>query len=248
MTDLALLPPRESAVELCERALRDAILDGVFAPGDRLPPERALAEQLGVNRTTLRAALSRLEASRLVSVRQGSGTLVRDTWREAGPDLLPLLAERARVRGGSSIFARDVLRIRRHLAKAVLEALVHTIDADGRAAIGAAIDAFEAAIPSGRIDRIAEADLGISAALVAATGSPVLRLCLNPVLALVLDMPVLRDAMYRDPHANLAGWRALQGWLEAPDPAQVAALGALLDARDAATLAVIEAADCGGAS
>jgi len=58
--------------------LRDAILDGRFAPGDKLPPERELAVEFGVNRTSIREAIKTLEGLRLVEVRQGSGATVRD--------------------------------------------------------------------------------------------------------------------------------------------------------------------------
>ncbi|MBW2279575.1 MAG: FadR family transcriptional regulator [Deltaproteobacteria bacterium] len=56
--------------------IREAILDGEFAPGDRLPPERELAEQLHVNRSSIREALKKLEQLRLVEIQQGSGIRV----------------------------------------------------------------------------------------------------------------------------------------------------------------------------
>lgn len=58
--------------------LRDAILDGRFAPGEKLPPERELAAEFGVNRTSIREALKTLEGLRLVEVRHGSGATVLD--------------------------------------------------------------------------------------------------------------------------------------------------------------------------
>lgn len=42
-------------------ALVDRILSGQLAAGQRLPPERELAAQLGVNRTSLREALRQIE-------------------------------------------------------------------------------------------------------------------------------------------------------------------------------------------
>ncbi len=58
--------------------LRDAILDGRFPPGAKLPAERELATEFGVNRTSIREALKTLEGLRLVEIRQGSGATVRD--------------------------------------------------------------------------------------------------------------------------------------------------------------------------
>jgi len=54
------------------------IVSGECAPGQKLPPERALAERLGVNRTTLREALRRLESMGLIAVRQGGGITVQN--------------------------------------------------------------------------------------------------------------------------------------------------------------------------
>lgn len=57
--------------------LRRAILDGTYAPGTRLPTERALCQEQDVSRITIRQALALLEDERLIIRRQGSGTYVR---------------------------------------------------------------------------------------------------------------------------------------------------------------------------
>jgi GntR family transcriptional regulator len=57
-------------------ALKQLLSDGVFVPGDWLPPEDALAEQMGISRSTLREAVSNLETEGLVVRRQGIGTYV----------------------------------------------------------------------------------------------------------------------------------------------------------------------------
>jgi LacI family transcriptional regulator len=52
------------------------IADGELAPGDRLPPVRDLARQLGVNVNTVRSAYAKLDADGLVRTRHGVGTVV----------------------------------------------------------------------------------------------------------------------------------------------------------------------------
>ena len=57
--------------------IQNAILEGIYRPGDRLPPEGELARQLGVSRTTIREALSALELLGIVEILHGEGTYVR---------------------------------------------------------------------------------------------------------------------------------------------------------------------------
>jgi len=56
--------------------LREAIVEGGYGHGEKLPAERQLAGAFGASRTTVRSALDQLEAERLVSRRIGSGTFV----------------------------------------------------------------------------------------------------------------------------------------------------------------------------
>src|SRR5437588_10937300 len=75
--------PRASVPDLVFAELRDAILSGRYGPGERLPTQRTLAAELGVNLASVRAALGRLEQLRLVEVRHGDATRVLD-WRSSG--------------------------------------------------------------------------------------------------------------------------------------------------------------------
>ena len=59
------------------------IRDGVLAPGDRLPPERELAQQLNVSRASVREAMRLLDISGLVVVRPGAGTFITEDTVEA---------------------------------------------------------------------------------------------------------------------------------------------------------------------
>ena len=57
--------------------LRVAIEQGTLPTGHRLPPTRELAGQLGLNRTTISAAYSLLEADGLIEGQVGRGSFVR---------------------------------------------------------------------------------------------------------------------------------------------------------------------------
>jgi GntR family transcriptional repressor for pyruvate dehydrogenase complex len=58
--------------ELVVEQLRKAIFLGRFMPGDKLPPERDLARQMVVSRTTIREAIRVLEGEGLVAVKRGA--------------------------------------------------------------------------------------------------------------------------------------------------------------------------------
>src|ERR1035438_923288 len=65
---------------------------GRLATGDRLPPTRELAGQLGLNRTTVSAAYELLEAEGLIAGQVGRGSFVTGPGRaEPGVDWRPLL-------------------------------------------------------------------------------------------------------------------------------------------------------------
>jgi DNA-binding FadR family transcriptional regulator len=60
-----------ASYELVLDQVRRAIQLGRFGPGDRLPPERELAQQLGVSRMTVREAMRVLQGEGLVEIRRG---------------------------------------------------------------------------------------------------------------------------------------------------------------------------------
>ncbi|MES1151271.1 MAG: GntR family transcriptional regulator, partial [Dongia sp.] len=62
--------------------LRQAIVEGTYKFGQKLPAERQLAEAFNASRTTVRLALDRLEMDKLVARRIGSGTFV--SYRQPG--------------------------------------------------------------------------------------------------------------------------------------------------------------------
>ena len=55
------------------RQLKEAILEGHYKPGDRLPSEQAFCTAFGVGRPVIREALRFLENSGLITVRAGEG-------------------------------------------------------------------------------------------------------------------------------------------------------------------------------
>src|SRR5437764_7632992 len=91
--------------------LRDAILGGRYRPGERLPTQRTLAAELGVNMASVREALGRLEQLRLVEVRHGDATRVLDWRASGGLEALAMLGSIDAETIGALIEARRLLLV-----------------------------------------------------------------------------------------------------------------------------------------
>lgn len=76
-TDFPQTEPILTLVQQVIQALESKIHDGSLQPGDRLPAERVLGEQLGVSRTVVRGAVADMTARGLLESTPGGGYVVR---------------------------------------------------------------------------------------------------------------------------------------------------------------------------
>jgi len=83
---MVLRPVRgHHAFEGCVEQLATAIRLGVFSYGSALPPERELAERLGVSRATLREAIAALRMAEMVRTTRGRGGGTVVAYRPSAP-------------------------------------------------------------------------------------------------------------------------------------------------------------------
>jgi GntR family transcriptional repressor for pyruvate dehydrogenase complex len=86
--------PIEGLTEHLIEVMKGWVLQGVIAPGERVPPERELAVRLKVSRSSLRPALKTLEVMGVLEARQGSGTYLTESaetiLRQPSDLLMPL--------------------------------------------------------------------------------------------------------------------------------------------------------------
>jgi len=68
--------PRTTLTATAFEQLISHVVKGTWKPGDRIPPERELCQQLGIARTSLREALKAMELVGMVDSRVGDGTFV----------------------------------------------------------------------------------------------------------------------------------------------------------------------------
>ena len=174
------------------------IFEGKLAPGDRLPAERELAQQLGVNRNALREALKRLEQLRLVSIHPGGSTRVRDFRSSAGLDLLAAL-----LFSGSGALrieaARSLVELRSALGPDIAARAAMRGDAADRDAAEAALETLRT-IPLADLVARQRQSLELWRVLVVATDNLAYRLAFNTMeqaWTAIQDLvaPALRDEL-----------------------------------------------------
>jgi GntR family transcriptional repressor for pyruvate dehydrogenase complex len=91
------------------RQVEELILRGILQPGARLPPERELAERLGVSRPSLRDAIAQLQQAGLLSAKPGAGVFVADVLGSAfSPALTALFARHDEAAIDYLSFRRDM--------------------------------------------------------------------------------------------------------------------------------------------
>jgi GntR family transcriptional regulator, transcriptional repressor for pyruvate dehydrogenase complex len=165
---------RRAFEEICER-IREQLALGVLKPGDKLPPERDLAQQLGVSRNVLREALRSLEMAGVLRLQKGvkGGAFIRE-------------GDTSRM----NVVMRDMLSLGtisvRELSEArmdVLDLVVRLACANGRQedfdALDQNIERTDLATKEGRLlDRV-ECSRDFYKLLAVATG--------NKVIAMILD-------------------------------------------------------------
>lgn len=100
------IKPQKISAQIAAQ-IRNSIMTGEFIPGDRLPPERELAEMFGVSRPSVREALNILGASGLVEVLQGGGTTVKSLMEQGSGNTLGDMIRKEQER------ALDVIEVRK---------------------------------------------------------------------------------------------------------------------------------------
>ena len=166
LPDAVLRPVREgNAFESTVELLGTAIRLGVFAEGERLPPERELAERLRVGRATLREAIGALRDAGLVTTSRGrtGGTVVVYRGPQDEPGGVAQLSER-----GAHV--ADVLAFRRVVEPGAAQlAASADLTADQRSWLVGALEAAHASTADGG-RRVADARLHLAVATLSGSG------------------------------------------------------------------------------
>lgn len=165
--------------QIIER-IQNLIREGTLRLGDKLPPERELAEQFGVSRTAVREAVKALREKGLVEIQPGRGTFITDSTSEVMRDSLDFIVKVGLIDGVANLNeVRTLLEpgIAAQAAEKATEADIETM--------AAAIAAMDQA--RNDADDFAEADLEFHLALAHATRNPLIPILLDPIVDLLRE-------------------------------------------------------------
>ena len=208
------LKPRNLSDDISDQLLF-LMKSGDLRPGDKLPPERELAEDLRVSRTAVREALCALESPGYIESRVGEGTFVSDlTLKGLTMPFSHMLSRDEQV-------IEDIIEVRLILERRNASLAAQRAREDELAQIRAVLDDMARAIETG--GPVQECDEAFHFALVRATHNQALvtifELCrglLHKTISAVFEIP-------NQPRAALEGHEAIYQALLAREPARAEA-------------------------
>jgi GntR family transcriptional repressor for pyruvate dehydrogenase complex len=146
--------------------IKAMILDGRLGPGDRLPREADLAEQLGISRSSLREAVRALAMIRILDVRLGDGTYVTSLQPDVLLETLGFIID---FHQDSSVL--DLFEVRRALEPMAAEKASLLMSPEEAESLLELVDGVDANMS---IDELVASDLAFHHRIADASGNPVL--------------------------------------------------------------------------
>lgn len=174
--ELQALPAGAPAGEVASQLI-GLLTKGDFSPGSRLPPERHLAEELGVGRSAVREALAALEILGLVAIRPGSGTYLRGNASE----LLPTTLSWGLMLSGDR--TRELIELRAGLEVMAAAAAAERISSTELDELSGYLEIMETSTDD--VEAFVEADLRFHLTIAIAADNTVLRDLLQTVRSLL---------------------------------------------------------------
>ena len=212
-------PARKSRTAFVVDEILRAIREGQYRVGDQLPPERILAEQLGVGRAAIREALSALQVMHIIERRIGDGTYIQSTV-DSAVELEPILAA---LRENKSL--GEVWEARKSVEIILAKLAIEKADEHDISSLQKSFELIVEAIAREDYDDYADADRDFHLSLAKAAKNPFLQRAFSPLLAITHQQVAMQvNSQYMAQHAQdmVEEHRAILRALEAKDKLGIA--------------------------
>ena len=160
--------------------VEESIQKGALKTGDKLPPERELAQQFGVSRTAVREAVKALREKGFVEAYPGRGTFIMET--SSHPIRLSL--DRM-VKAGQAEGSRYLTEVREMMEPEIAALAAERADGEDLAAMRESFEVMEGAKKDP--DAFIEADLDFHLALAEAAGNPIILSLIDSIVGLLRE-------------------------------------------------------------
>ena len=159
---------KQNVSDIVYQQLEQCILEGVWKPGEKIPSENALAEQLGVSRVTIRNALQRLSIIGFVEARQGGGTYVKK--ENEGQTLQLIMPILMQTKPNAKYFLEYRLAIEPEIAALAAQ----RVTPEQLEQIQTHLHAYENAVQTGNVDAIEPQDALLHYTIAVASNNPLI--------------------------------------------------------------------------
>ena len=160
--------------------VEESIQRGVLKAGDKLPPERDLAQQFGVSRTAVREAVKALREKGFVEAYPGRGTFIM----EANSHPIRLSLDRM-VKAGQGEGSRYLTEVRETMEPEIAAMAAERADAEDVAALRECVAVMDGAKRDP--DAFIEADLDFHLALAEAAANPIILSLIDSIVGLLRE-------------------------------------------------------------
>jgi GntR family transcriptional repressor for pyruvate dehydrogenase complex len=163
--------------------IEESVLNGALKPGDQLPAERELAQQLGVSRTAVREAVKALREKGLVEAYSGRGTFITDGTSHAARQSFDLM-----VKIGQQEGSEHLAELRLILEPGIAALAAERAEEEHLAAMREAVAVMDRAQkdPTAYI----EADLDFHLALAEAVANPLILSLIDSIVGLLREQRI----------------------------------------------------------
>jgi len=170
--------------EQVTRQIESLIVANNLQPGDRLPPERELAQQFGVSRTVVRQAIHSLVAKSLLATQPGGGTVVCRPAAAAVAQSLHLFLRSSQ----AHLDYGKVHEVRRLLEVEIAGLAAIRRNEEDIARLEANLSAAVKSIPTEDPEQFAQIDIAFHAALAQATHNQLFELLLDSLAEIMIEV------------------------------------------------------------